>query len=230
MEIKRIKTFVKGLDKNMDGGIPEGSMVLIAGKPGTMKSSFAYGMLYHNALEGKSGIYVTLEQSRKSLVANMEGLGMDKVSLETDLSVLDLGLIRKKLIELGNQTWLEVFKMYVKNLRSNLNAKLLVIDSLQVLELMSDLTNPREELFHICHWLKDMDVTVIVVTEMRQDSEEFCSQGEDFLADGIMHIDMRRKENTVNLYLSVLKMRQTNHKRGYFPLMLTKDGFEVVIH
>ena len=30
MKIKRVKTFVKGLDKEMEGGIPEGSMVMIA--------------------------------------------------------------------------------------------------------------------------------------------------------------------------------------------------------
>jgi KaiC/GvpD/RAD55 family RecA-like ATPase len=230
MAIKRVKTFVKGLDKEMNGGVPEGSMVLIAGKPGTMKSSFAYHILYKNALKGKGGVYVTLEQSKKSLVANMENLGMPLDKLETELSVLDLGLIRKKLIELGNQTWLEVFKMYIKNLRKNMDAKLLVIDSLAVLELMSKLTDPREELFHIFHWLKDMDVTAFIVTEMRQDSNEFCRYNEDFLSDGIMHIDMTRTGNTVNLYLAVLKMRQTNHKRGYFPLMLTKDGFEVVAH
>jgi len=28
--------------------------------------------------------------------------------------------------------------------------------------------------------------------------------------------------------LSVVKMRQTGHKRGYFPLIYDKDGFELV--
>lgn len=229
MKIERIKTYIKGLDKEMSGGIPAGSLVLIAGKPGTMKSSLAFSILYNNALEeDMTGVYVTLEQGGKSLQANMDSLGMSISALEKEFSVLDLGMIRKKLIELGNQTWLEVFKMYVKNLKKNMDINLLVIDSLDVLDVMAKFENPREELFHIFQWLKEMDVTTLAVTEMRQGSNEFCKHGEDFLSDGIIHLDMRRKEDSVNLFLSILKMRQTNHKRGYFPLILDKDGFEIV--
>ena len=59
MKVNRVKTYVKGLDEVMEGGIPEGSVVLVAGKPGTMKSSFAFNILYHNAnKEDKSGVYL----------------------------------------------------------------------------------------------------------------------------------------------------------------------------
>ena len=51
MKIKRVKTFIKGLDKEIDGGIPKGSIVMIAGKPGTMKSSLAFNILYKKTLE-----------------------------------------------------------------------------------------------------------------------------------------------------------------------------------
>ena len=100
MKVNRIKTYVKGLDSVMQGGIPEGSVILVAGKPGTMKSSFAFNILYHNAnKEDLSGVYVTLEQGRESLLTNMDGLGMKLGGLEKEISVLDLGMIRKKLVE-----------------------------------------------------------------------------------------------------------------------------------
>jgi circadian clock protein KaiC len=227
--MKRIKSYVKGLDKEMQGGIPEGSVVLVAGKPGTMKSSFAFNILYHNAnKDDKSGVYVTLEQGRESLLANMDGLGMKLSGLEKEISVLDLGMIRKKLIQLTNQTWMEVFKMYLKNLKKNMDIKLVVIDSLPILEVMAKFTSPREELFHFFEWLRDMNVTAFLITEMEQGSDKFCQNSEDFLSDGIVHLDLRREENLVNLYLSIVKMRQTSHKRGYFPLIFDKDGFEIV--
>ncbi len=229
MKIKRVKTFIKGLDKAIDGGIPEGSLVLIAGKPGTMKSSLAFNILYQNALQkDKNGVYVTLEQSRSSLLANMENLGMSPGDLEKELSILDLGMIRKKLVNMTGQTWLEVFKTYLKNMCENMEINLLVIDSLAALQIMARLTEPREELFHIFQWLRDLEMTTFIVTEMEQGSDQFCRYGEDFLVDGIMLLDMSREGNTVNLYLSVVKMRQTNHKRGYIPLILDKDGFEIV--
>ena len=95
---KRIKTYIRGLDEHLQGGIPNDHTVLIAGKPGTMKSSVAYNILYHNAMnEKKSGVYVTLEQSRESVLDSMAGLGMPVEGLEDQLSVLDLA---KKIIEL----------------------------------------------------------------------------------------------------------------------------------
>lgn len=229
MKVKRVQTFIKGLDKEMGGGVPENSVVLLAGKPGTMKSSLAFSILYHNANhEDLSGVYVTLEQSRKSLLMNMDGLGMKLSGLEKEISVLDLGMIRKKMTQLTNQTWMEVFKMYLLNLKKNMDIKIVVIDSLPVLEVMGRFQNPREELFHFFEWLRDMEVTAFLITEMQQGSDQFCKYDEDFLSDGIMHLDLKREGNSVNLFLSVVKMRQTGHKRGYSPLIFDKDGFEIV--
>ncbi len=229
MKITRVKTFIKGLDKEMSGGVPEGSVVLIAGKPGTMKSSLAFNILYHNAnIDDVSGVYVTLEQSRESLLSNMDGLGMKLGGLEKEISVLDLGMIRKKLTQLTNQTWMEVFKMYIQNLKKNMDVKVVVIDSLPVLEVMARFQHPREELFHFFEWLRDMDVTAFLITEMQQGSDQFCKYDEDFLSDGIIHLDLKREGNQVNLFLGVVKMRQTGHKRGYSPLIFDKDGFEIV--
>ena len=230
MSVKRIGTFVKGLDKSMGGGIPAGSMVMIAGQPGTMKSSFAFHILYHNTAKANLRcVYVSLEQSRESLLMNMKGLGLDIGGLKEELSVLDLGMIRKKLSHMTSQTWMEVFKMYLKNIKANMGIDILVIDSLAVLELLARLKDPRTELFHIFEWLREMDLTCILVAEMESGSQDFCRHGEDFLVDGILHLDLRREGQAVNLYFSIMKMRLTDHKRGYFPLIYDKDGFEVVM-
>jgi KaiC/GvpD/RAD55 family RecA-like ATPase len=194
-----------------------------------MKSSLAFNILYNNAnRDDISGVYVTLEQSRESLLINMEGLGMTMGGLEREISVLDLGMIRKKLTQLTNQTWMEVFQMYLKNLKKNMDIKLVVIDSLPVLEVMARFQNPRDDLFKFFEWLRDLEVTAFLITEMGQKTEEFAVYGEDFLADGIIHLDLKRDANNVNLFLSVVKMRQASHKRGYFPLIFDKNGFELV--
>jgi KaiC/GvpD/RAD55 family RecA-like ATPase len=65
---------------------------------------------------------------------------------------------------------------------------------------------------------------------MDQDSDKFCKFGEDFLSDGIFHLDLRRRDQSVDLYLSVVKMRKTAHRRGYYPLIFDENGFEVVTH
>ncbi|MEK6851193.1 MAG: ATPase domain-containing protein [Candidatus Thermoplasmatota archaeon] len=231
MTEERIRTYVRGLDEQLQGGIPAGHVVLLAGKPGTMKSSISFNMLYGNAKnDGRGAVYVTLEQSRESLLANMAGLGMDATGLEKKLSVLDLSLIRKKLKQLSNKSWIEVFKMYVENLDKTIDISILVIDSLPVLEVMGKFEDPRDELFRLFEWLRDLGITSLLITEMQQDSDKFCENGEDFLSDGIIHLDLRREDRNVDLYLSVVKMRKTAHARGYYPLIYDEGGFELVVH
>lgn len=224
----RVKTYIRGLDEQLKGGVPRGHVVLIAGKPGTMKSSVAFNILYRNAKDSRGGAYVTLEQSRESMLDNMAGMGMDVKGLEKQMSVLDLAMIRKKLKQLSKQSWMEVFKMYVGNLKKSMDLDLLVVDSLPVLQVMAKFEDPRDDLFRFFEWLRDLGITTFLIAEMRQDSATFSENGEDFLSDGIVHLDLRREDRIVNLFMSVVKMRKTGHKRGYFPLIFVDGGFEIV--
>ena len=54
MAEERVPTFIKGFDEHLEGGILPGCVVLIIGEPGTMKSSFAYSILHHNAKAGRN--------------------------------------------------------------------------------------------------------------------------------------------------------------------------------
>ena len=110
MEEGYVKTYIEGFDEKLQGGIPEGSVVLLVGQPGTMKSSVAFNMLYNGAKEkGMNGLYVTLEQSSKSLAKHMTTLGMNPMDVVTNIEIIDIGLIRKKLTQLQDQSWVQVF-------------------------------------------------------------------------------------------------------------------------
>lgn len=221
------KTYIKGFDEQLEGGIPEGHVVLIAGTPGTMKSSVAYYILYHNAKETKTpGVYITLEQGKKNFDYHMKRLGMDE-DFGTTLGVLDLTTVRRNLTQFKGKSWMELFKMYVSNLKNNLEYKVLVIDSLQVLELLSKMQNPREELFHFFEWLKDLGVTTFVISEMSADSNAYTKQDEDFLADGIIHVKLEKvSEIDVQRRIRCVKMRGVNHNTGFSTLLFTKGEFQ----
>ena len=51
---------------------------------------------------------------------------------------------------------------------------------------------------------------------------------EEFLADGIIHIKTEAYANRANLFLGVVKMRETNHPRDYYPMIVDQYGFGVV--
>src|SRR5438046_9678189 len=72
----KIPTYVVGLDARLSGGIPRGHIVLVGGPPGSLKSSFVYRILFHVATErAASGLYLSMEQSRASLVPQMPSRG-----------------------------------------------------------------------------------------------------------------------------------------------------------
>jgi KaiC/GvpD/RAD55 family RecA-like ATPase len=225
---EHVKTYIDGFDDKMQGGIPAGSVVLLVGQPGTMKSSVAYNILFNNAKEnGSRGLYVTLEQSSKSLARHMASLGMDPKEAADKLEVIDIGLIRKKLTQLADQSWVQVFKMYTKNLKETNDYKLLVIDSLPVLNVLAKFENPREELFHLFEWLRDLDVTTMLITEMTPDTANFASHGEDFLADGIIYLRMAEiGDISVQRQIRCVKMRAVNHNGDYHSLLFDKGRFK----
>jgi len=227
---ERIKTFVDGFDKILEGGVPAGHIVLIAGTPGTMKSSLTYYILYHHALEnGKTGVYVTLEQSRESLLRQMEKMGMPTESVKDKLHVLDLSLIRKKLKQIsGAGSWLQVFKAYLQNLSENLRYELLAIDSLDVLETMSEISNKRTELFYLFQWLKELNATVFLISEASPERILEGTFGEGYLSDGVITLKMQVvRDVETQRRIRCVKMRETNHDPSYYTLLFSGNRFQV---
>jgi KaiC/GvpD/RAD55 family RecA-like ATPase len=229
MATERIRTYIEGFDEKMNGGIPKGHNILILGEPGTMKSTVAFYMLYMNAFENDlKSAYITLEQSREGLLTHIENMGLDFERVKNNISVVDLSLIRKNLDKLGQQTWTQIFKMYAQNLKKNMGYDILVLDTLPVLELLANFTEPRNDLFHLFEWLKELDTTTILISEMSQSAKDFGKYGEDFLADGIVHLTMENVDGvTIQRRIRCVKMRGTNHSSDYHTLLFSDGEFQV---
>ncbi len=226
-EIIRIPTFIMGFDQEMEGGIPKDSIVLVTGAPGTMKSSIAFSCLYWNAIRyGRKGIYFTLEQSRDNLLQHINHLGLDFSKVKRHISIVDLGFIRKNspLAE-TDAPLLEIFKTYAQNLKSSMDFDLLVMDSLPVLNLMTDLFKERRALFELLEWLRELEVTSFLISESPPEREEV--NPEDFLADGIIHVKMARVQDVnIQRRIRIEKMRATRHSPHYFTLLFQDGEFQ----
>lgn len=217
----RVRTFIHGFDEKLGGGIPPGSIVLLAGEPGTMKSTIAFNVLYQNALrEGRTGTYISLEQGRESLTRHLVGMGLSPKDVEAKVSIVDLGMIRRNLDGMAQRTWMDIFKMYASNLKRSLDYDLLAVDSLPVLEVMARFENPREDLFQLFEWLRDLKATTILISEMKPGSEDFGKYGEEFLSDGIIHLKMERVDDAnIQRRIRCVKMRGTTHSPNYYTLI-----------
>ena len=233
-EIARIRTHVRNLDAEMEGGIPEGSIVLVCGRPGSMKSSLTYYMMYSQSMkEDRRAMYITLEQGRASLVRHLTHLGMRPDDTDK-LAIVDLAVIRRNFGEDGAagapSDWLQALSKQIASYKEYVGCDLVTVDSLAALYSLHEFTNPRKELFHFFEELRDLDLTVFLVSEMYDPDRDIFAryEVEDFLADGVLHLKIEKDEGQSNLYLGIVKMRETHHNRNYFPLIVDQDGFEVV--
>lgn len=229
MRMERIKTYVERFDEQIEGGVPKGSISLICGTPGCMKSSFLYSVLYKNALEGNlKGLYITFEQETASLKKQMETLGMTEES--ENLSVLDLRTIDE---ELGGEVKFEFnsirkIKSYLDDLLKQKDFDMLVLDPINALYSLTTVKNPRREIYHFFTELRAIGVTSFLVSEIHAGDNRFSKYGvEDFLADAIIHLDCRREKDMLERYIGVVKMRYTNHTLQYLPLFYDKSGFSI---
>ena len=249
-EIKRVRMYINGLDENIQGGVPEGHLTLVCGAAGTMKSSVCFNILYHEAINGTNGLYVSLEQSAESLVNHMVNLDYDfsKINLvivkdlaelgtrlasvshnRGSLFIVDIGCIRKEIRDIqtdNNKSWINVIKNVIKKISVESNTKLFVLDSLSALYVLSRFENPRIELFNIFEFLRDMNITSFMISEMPLDGSKFSEYGiEDFLADSIIVIKLTPFRRQVVREISVVKMRATACNNDIFSLEFKNGQF-----
>jgi KaiC/GvpD/RAD55 family RecA-like ATPase len=252
-DIKRIKTYIEGFDEALQGGVPQRHITLVTGSAGTMKSSLCLNILYNEALHGVTGLYLSLEQSHASLINHMINMGYDfsKVNLVIikDLSkiqasiasiknnkagslvLVDVACIRKEIKEVKideNRSWLNVLKNIVMKIKAETPCELFILDSLKALYVLSKFQNPRIELFYIFEFLRDMDLTTFLISEIPPNAEKYGEYDEDFLADGIIHLRLTPFRRNIVREISVVKMRTTECNNDVFSLEFKNGKFKAL--
>ena len=221
----RLPTYVVGLDEQMQGGIPQGHIVLVAGSSGSMKSSLTFSMLYNAVLNGDtSGIYVTLEQGKDSLRSHMAGMGMnvDDPRVRNRIAIIDLADLRVQLDEqgmAGKVDWMGQLIKQLTSYRESIGFEILIFDSLGAFFTLTKMDNPRDEIFRLFEAVRRLGLTSYFICEMTgEDHKQFGEYGvEDYLSDGVIHLVMDRHTDDVQRKLAIVKMRHTAHMLGYKP-------------
>ncbi len=218
----RVRTFVAGFDEALEGGVPAGHVVLIAGPSGTMKTSLGLSVLHRNRQAGTKGLYVSLEEGRASLLRTMSRLGMES----KDDFIVDIARLRTE-HEDADETrdWLQILRDYLERRMEKEPFGIVVVDPLNSLYDLAKMTDPRGDLFHFFTFLRGLGVTALLIAEAEDEASPFPNH-EDFLADGAIQLRYASDPaGRVALQVRCVKMRHANHSRDWFLVEYGDGGF-----
>lgn len=230
--LARVPTYVTGFDDALDGGIPQGFVVVLEGAPGTLKSSLSLWILARNAQHhGRKGLYVTCEEASGSLLQQARGIGLDLSAVTEHVRILDAPLLAREFRK-AKKDWLDALRGAVERVRGDGGLDLLVLDSLDALSVLARFQDRRMDLFRLFEWLRDLGITTFVIAERG----DFVVQGnvlqghhdENFLADGVLHLRLHLiSDLDAQRRIRIVKMRATRHETGYMALHIGKGELEV---
>jgi len=208
----KVLTGVEELDRILGGGLPRGSITLVAGGPGTGKTITALQFLYNGAVKfSEKGMLVIFNENASTLKQYMSTMGWDFSQLEDQglLKILDFIAVEK----IGLESLMDM----IFEEASSFSPRRLVIDSLTALTMSLEKRDELRAVLSIIHrLLRKLGCTSIVIAETPWGSDSLGSGVEEFVVDGIIKLELVPVKGELRRRLAVLKMRGSNHEMKFY--------------
>jgi circadian clock protein KaiC len=235
--INRIATGIKGFDKLIEGGLPQGSLTLVSGNPGTGKSIFCMNAAYNIAKTGSPALYISFEQTEDIMKEQLAQFGCDVDKAKDKLKLLFL--------DPNNPEVMDTILKEAKKIK----AEFIVIDSLasltsgpsnqtsnysvqqimdSVIPVPIDAENlARMKVKMILDTIRDTKATALLTSEIIKGQEGYSRDTlSEFLCDAIIMLHTVEGEEGFRT-LNIPKIRLTKQKSGIYSFEMDKKGISV---
>ncbi|WP_025209197.1 replicative DNA helicase [Hippea sp. KM1] len=172
------------LDK-MTNGFQEGDLIIVAGRPGMGKTSFALSIALNAALDYQKSVGIfSLEMSVRQLllrmISSMSRVEMGKLRTgffendEWDRVVKTLDRLKYARIYMDDSSLLSSIDIRTKarKMKMEKNIDLLIVDYLQLIEGQSQITNRTQQISEISRSLKilakELEIPVIALSQLNR--------------------------------------------------------------
>ncbi len=210
----RIVTGIAQLDEILNGGIPRYAVVFVAGQPGTGKTILSEQILFANAKQGKTGLYLSaISEPPIKILRYLQGFSFFQPDLFGNRVVY--GELGSALAMGGPAALLQQLDEFVRRHRPDL----VVIDSFKALrDTIADPLAFRRFTIDLAVHLTTWEATSLLVGEY---TAEDVRDGPEFaIADGILYLYGTEEAEQQKRFLRVMKMRGTSFFAGehYFDI------------
>ena len=223
VEIKKLPSGVSGLDEVLGGGIPELSFNLIAGGPGTGKTTLAQQIMFAAASPERPALFVTIlgEPPIKMLRYQQQFSFFDATRVAKCIRYLHLGG------ELQTAGLEQVLTAIINEVEAT-RPQLVFIDSFRAVARKAAETGQMElQSFvqrlslHLTSW----EATTFLVGEYEE--AEADSNPIFTIADGIVWLSQVTSRNSIVRKVQVVKMRGQGQVPGLHTMKISEAGLRV---
>jgi circadian clock protein KaiC len=220
---ERIPTGIDGLDKLVEGGFPRGSLIVLAGSPGSGKTIASAQYIYHGATKlGESGVYISFGERKEVFFENMDRLGLDFRGLEKGGKFRFLDLMTTTSAAVSDT--LEVALDEVRHIK----AQRLVLDSFTAMaSAFNDKINARIILHLLEKLMRDVGCTTLLLVEIPMGQVGLGLGFEEFVSDGIILFETVEVRSGIQKRSIIRKMRGTNHNQNYCKIVISDRGLSL---
>ena len=221
-QASRICTGVRNFDEVLSGGLPAGTLTVLAGSPGSGKTILSQQIAFKNATpQNRALMFQTLSEPTAKTLRYLKQFSLfDPEKLEDEsMQFVDLGEIMRAE---GLEKAVNLMMSHVKRVKP----AIVVIDSFKVFE---DLARSLEELrkftYEVAINLMSWECTTLLLGEFNQsdiDTSPLFS-----IVDGIITLKSYASAGEQQRFIQVMKMRGTDHSRDEHAFTINTFGLEI---
>lgn len=216
--LDRVSTGNASLDTILGGGLPAGSVTVLAGSPGSGKTVLALQMTFDLARAGKRIVYfTTLSEPALKLVQYMQLFSFfDETLLDSRVSFIDVG---SELREQGRTAALARVKDRIEQLEPDL----VVIDSFKAIHDFETDTPTRSFVYDLSVHAAGWGANTLLVGEYSTDDMKRFP--EFSIADSIIHLTAEYQDLVLVRGLEIRKLRGSHYVTGRHFFDIDSSGF-----
>jgi len=214
--LKLLRLWLEGLDEMLGGGLPDKSVVLMIGEPGSGYDILAQQILYQHALHNEKVAYISASRAPDTLREDFATFGWDVAPLEAQ----------------GN--WIfhqvsvsEAIPALTENIPKAVSeGRWVLIDSLSYLIL----TQKYYSVVKTVELLLDSarshgGIHMLLLTKRMHDTETETTM--QHLVDGVIEFSAQETEGGIDRRLRIKKMRRAVYQSRLIPFNITERGITI---